>query len=83
MKPLPIVTQAEYRGEYKIWVAFSDGVVGTVDCSDWLKGPMFEPLHDTTFFARLFIDGGTVVWPNGADISPEALHRRAKTSRAA
>ena len=83
MNPLPAVTHAEYRGGFKIWVAFTDGVEATVDFSDWLRGPMFEPLKDIGVFSRFFIEGGTIVWPNGADIAPETLHERAKASMAA
>lgn len=83
MEFLPSVTSAEYRGEFKIHVAFNDGVEGTVDFSDWLTGPVFEPLKDPAFFARFFIEGGTVAWPNGADIAPETLYERAKASAAA
>ena len=80
---LPVVIRAEYRGDYKIRVAFNDGVEATVDFSDWLDGPIFELLKDSAYFARFFIDGGTVAWPNGADIAPETLHRRAKAAEAA
>lgn len=83
MSTLPAVVRAEYRGEFKIRVVFSDGVEGTIDFSDWLTGPVFEPLKDRAYFARFFIEGGTVAWPNGADIAPETLHQRAKANAAA
>ena len=59
------------------------GTQGTIDFSDWLAGPVFEPLKDPDYFARFFIEGGTIVWPNGADIAPETLHERVKASEAA
>jgi hypothetical protein len=78
MKPLPAVVRAEYRGDFRIHVVFNDGVNATLDFADWLTGPVFEPLKDPSFFARFFVEGGTVVWPNGADIAPETLHEEAK-----
>lgn len=83
MKPIPIVVGAEYRGGHTIRLTFSDGVENTVDFSRWLMGPMFEPLKNPTYFERFFIEGGTVVWPNGADIAPETLYERAKSNEAA
>ena len=83
MKPLPAVVRAEYRGEFRIRVVFNDGVDATLDFAEWLDGPNFEPLKDPSFFARFFVEGGTVVWPNGADIAPETLHEEAKVIAAA
>lgn len=83
MKNLPAVVRGEYCGEFKIRLTFNDGLEGIVDFSDWLSGPIFEPLKQPSYFTRFFIDGGTVAWPNGADIAPETLHERAKASKAA
>ena len=83
MDILPTVIRAEYRGEYRIHVTFNDGVENTIDFAPWLDGPIFEPLKDRGYFQRFFLDGGTVAWPNGADVAPETLYRRAKSSAAA
>jgi hypothetical protein len=80
MSTLPAVVRAEYRGEFKIKLAFNDGVEGTIDFSDWLTGPVFESLRDPSYFARFFLEGGTVTWPSGADIAPETLHERASAA---
>ncbi len=80
---LPAVIRAEYRGNFQIHLVFNDGVEETVDFSAWLEGPVFQPLKDQAYFRRFFLEGGTVTWPNGADIAPETLHERAKASAAA
>ncbi len=71
---LPSVIRAKYRGGYRIRVTFNDNSEKTIDFRQWLDGPIFEPLKDPEYFRRFFIDGGTVVWPNGADIAPETLY---------
>ena len=83
MEVLPSVVGAEYRGSYKIHLVFNDGIEGTVDFEDWLDGPVFEPLKDQDYFARFFIEAGSVGWPNGADVAPETLYERARSSAAA
>jgi hypothetical protein len=70
------VLKAEPSGPHSLNVTFKDGTRKQVDVLPLLKGPVFEPLRDPAFFARVMLDpvGGTVVWPNGADIAPEALY---------
>jgi hypothetical protein len=80
---LPVVIEAEYRDEFNIHIVFNDGGEGVIDSSEWLSGPVFEPLRDPLYFAALFVDGGTVVWPNGADVARETLYERAKSGAAA
>lgn len=71
---LPSVTGAEYAGGHRLRVTFSDNTEKEIDFLGWLDGPVFEPLRDPWYFQRFFIDGGTVAWPNGADIAPETLY---------
>ena len=70
---LPLVVHAESRGGYRIHLTFSDGAEGVVDFEPWLDGPVFEPLKDPAYFHHFSIEGGTIVWPNGADVAPETL----------
>jgi hypothetical protein len=83
MQFLPIVIRAEARTGYEIHLTFNDGLEATVDFLRWLDGPVFEPLKDTAYFKRFFLDGGTVAWPNGADVAPETLYETAKANAAA
>ena len=70
----PAVVEAHFAGGRCIRVVFDDGSENTVDFSPWFNGPVFEPLKDEAYFKRFFIDGGTVAWPNGADIAPETIY---------
>ena len=74
MTRLPSVICAEYCGGYSIHLTFNDNSEKTVDFRQWLDGPIFEPLRDPNYFRRFFVEGGTVAWPNGADIAPETLY---------
>jgi hypothetical protein len=74
MKFLPSVVHAEHSGGFQLHVVFNDGSENTIDFEQWLEGPMFEPLKNLDYFKRFFVDGGTVVWPNGADVAPETLY---------
>ena len=74
MTLLPSVIHAEYCGRYRIHVTFNDNSEKTIDFRPWLDGPVFEPLKDRDYFRRFFLEGGTVAWPNGADIAPETLY---------
>ena len=70
------VVEAKVCGPTRLCLAFNDGTRKTVDVAPLLTGPVFEPLREPTYFARALLDPvcGTVVWPNGADFAPEALH---------
>ena len=69
------VDDIEPCGGHSLRVRFSDGSRKRVDVRPLLVGPVFEPLRDVAYFARVKLDdvSGTVFWPNGADLAPEAL----------
>jgi hypothetical protein len=70
------VTKAIVCGPHSLDLTFSDGMQKRLNLFPLLNGPIFQPLKDPDFFAKVSVDPviGTVVWPNGADIAPEALH---------
>ena len=74
MTYLPQVIGARYVGGFIVFTRFDDGTEKHIDVSQWFKGPVFEPLKDRKLFKKFFIEGGTLAWPNGVDIAPEALY---------
>ena len=69
------VLEARYRGDYRVWLRFDDGLDGEVDLAGELDGEVFAPLRDPEYFAAFRLDE-TLQWPNGADFAPEFLHER-------
>jgi hypothetical protein len=76
------VSKAEPLGGHRLRIRFSDGSVGERDFADVVAagGPMLDPLRDSQYFARVFVEFGTPTWPNGYDLAPNAL--RAEMSAA-
>ena len=74
MNYLPQVISAKRVRGFIVATRFDDGSEKHVDVSQWFKGPVFKPLKDSKFFKRFFIEAGTLAWPNGVDIAPEALY---------
>ena len=66
----------KYLKPYVYFVEFDDGSKGEVELSYLLsKGPVFRPLKNIKLFGSARIEGGTIAWPNGADLAPETLYQ--------
>lgn len=74
--------EARHVRAFVAWLKFNDGVEGEIDLRGELEGPMFELLRNPDYFRQLSLhpELHTLVWPNGADFSPEFLHDRIRVT---
>ena len=75
------VTGVRVLARYVLELTFDTGETRVIDVEGWLTGPMFGPLvADYSMFKAVRADAaaGTIVWPNGADLSPSTLYAASK-----
>lgn len=70
--------------EAALLLHFSDGSSARWSAAELIARDtvMTRPLADPAYFARAFIEAGALAWPNGFELSAEALHRRLDESGA-
>ncbi len=70
------VQSVEPREPWHVRVVFTNGEQRDIDLVPYIAdGPMFEPVrNDIAFFQAAHVEGGTIAWPNGADIDPDVLY---------
>lgn len=64
---------------YRLALTFRDGLTGIADFSAIEASKnlgVYAPLAAPDFFAKVRIELGVLVWPNGADFDPAWLHER-------
>ena len=76
------LVEAKHVRAFVLWLKFSDGVEGEIDLKGELEGGVFEPLRSPDYFRQFSLHSElhTLVWPNGADFSPEFLHDRVRAT---
>jgi hypothetical protein len=67
------VKAVEPREQFIVHVRFTNDEERDIDIVPYIRGPVFEALRDPQFFAAVHVEGGTIAWPNGADIDPDVL----------
>lgn len=83
MEPIVDVTDVRILSRYIVELVFETGEVKVLDLEPLLDGQVFEPLtQDYELFkqVRADVDAGTIVWPNGADVSPRTLYKRSRAA---
>ncbi len=75
LRPLVRVRNVEPLERFRVRLEFEDGTQREADLTVYLHGPVFEPIrNDPAVFRSMRVKGGTVAWPNGADIDPDVLY---------
>lgn len=56
-------------------VRFTNGEQRDMNLAAYIaSGAIFEPVrNDAAYFRSAEVEGGTIAWPNGADIDPDVL----------
>ena len=67
---------AEPRAGYRLWIKFADGVEGVVSLKHLVGKGVFRLWDDKENFRAVAVDpeSGTVTWPGGIDLAPDALY---------
>ena len=68
------IEEAAVVGRFRLRLTLTDGSVVERDVEHLLEGPVFAPLREAEdAFAELSVVGGTVAWPEGADLCLDVL----------
>ncbi|MCL5744362.1 MAG: DUF2442 domain-containing protein [Acidobacteria bacterium] len=68
------IREAEPLEGYRVQLTLTDGRVIERDLGPMLVGPVFDEIRRSGVrFREMCVQGGTLVWPNGADLCPDVL----------
>ena len=59
---------------YRLLLSFSNGEKRIYDCSSLLQFELFRGLRGSSYFNKVKVCGGTIVWPNNENICPDTLY---------
>jgi hypothetical protein len=79
------VKDVKYIDGYKLFVTFENNTKKIVDLEGHLEKGLFRALKDISYFKTVRVDQDldTIVWDNGADISPNFLYEIGKKGNGA
>lgn len=72
---MPSLVSAEPLADYRVQLAYDDGVSGQVDLSHLAGNGVFSAWHDLAFFNQAKIgEYGELSWGNEIELCPDALY---------
>jgi hypothetical protein len=77
----PDITEVTVVDHGVLRLTFADGLIGELDVLNRMRGPVFDRARSPAGFREAYVDrdSGTVAWPGGADLAPDALYERVRT----
>ncbi|HMQ78116.1 MAG TPA: DUF2442 domain-containing protein [Ignavibacteria bacterium] len=61
------VIKVEPLEDYILSIVFDDGLNKTIDIKPYINIGISADLKDPDFFNKVYLDNGSVTWPNGFD----------------
>lgn len=67
------IIKVEPLDDFFISIVFDDGMVKVVDIKPFINDGISLELKEPDFFRKVYLDNGSVTWPNGFDFCPVFL----------
>jgi hypothetical protein len=68
------IIEARPLEDHRVRLTLSNGLTMERDIGPLLRGPVFAEIRsDEARFREMRVEGGTLVWPGGADLCPDVL----------
>lgn len=77
------VIEFKILDDYEILITFENNESRKFSCKHLLNERPFHILKDKILFNRVFLEHGTLCWPNDIDIAPEYLYKHSLKIEAA
>ena len=70
----PRVKSVTALNGFKLSIQFTNNEMGIYDVQPFLNFGVFSELKEESYFKRVKVFNGTVVWPNEQDICPDTVY---------
>ncbi len=70
----PTAIAVKALDNYMLELHFNNGEIKKYDVKSQIKGSWYGKLSDKDYFNKVFVDGFTVVWPDGQDLCPDDIY---------